>query len=171
MRTVTELITLFDYHYWANGRLFPVLAGLSDEQFTRDVAGSYGSIRNTLVHMMSAEAGWLDRCGGPPRGERLNPMDFPTLESVQRRWALYEEQMRQFLGSLSDADLLRPVVYTIPIPPRGIEGVGRVGELLHHAAIHNIHHRGQVSLLVRALGHVPGNFDILFYYSERDAAV
>jgi uncharacterized damage-inducible protein DinB len=35
---------------------------------------------------------------------------------------------------------------------------------MHHAAIHGVHHRGQVALLLRALGHVPGNFDILFYY-------
>ena len=44
-----------------------------------------------------------------------------------------------------------------------------IGEILHHAAIHNIHHRGQVTLLMRALGHVPGNVDILFYYADKNA--
>jgi uncharacterized damage-inducible protein DinB len=34
-----------------------------------------------------------------------------------------------------------------------------IGQLLHHAASHGVHHRGQVALLLRSLGHVPGNFD------------
>jgi len=169
MRTVTELVALFDYNYWANARLFPALARLSDDEFTREVAGSYGSIRNTLVHMMSAASGWLDRCGGPPRGERLNAYDFPTLDAVTQRWTMYEQQMRAFLASLTDADLLRQVDFTIP--PLGLTGSGTVGELLHHAAVHNIHHRGQVALLVRLLGHAPGNFDLLFYYPEQRADV
>jgi len=77
--------------------------------------------------------------------------------------------MRQFLASLTDADLARSITYTIP--PLGLAGAGRVGDLLHHAVIHNIHHRGQVALLLRALGQVPGNVDILFYHSEPPAIV
>ena len=59
---------MYDYGYWANRKLVPVLAQLTPEQFTQNVAGSYGSVRNTMVHIMSAEWGWLDRCGGPKRG-------------------------------------------------------------------------------------------------------
>ena len=62
--TIKDLEVLYDYGYWANGKLFEVIAQLTPEQFTRPVAGSYGSIRNTMVHVLSAEAGWLDRCGG-----------------------------------------------------------------------------------------------------------
>ncbi len=166
--TRAELVTLYDYSYWANDRLFTAIAPMSADEFTREVAGSYGSVRSTLVHMMSAESGWLDRCGGPPRGDRLNPLDFPTLESVASRWALYEDRMRPFLAALSDLDLERRITYSIPT---GFSASGRIGELLHHAVLHNLHHRGQAALLVRALGYVPGNFDILFYYSEKEAPV
>ena len=41
---------------------------------------------------------------------------------------------------------------------------------MQHSVIHGVHHRGQVALLLRLLGHAPGNFDILFYsdaHSER----
>ena len=44
-----------------------------------------------------------------------------------------------------------------------------LGELLHHAANHGVHHRGQ-ALLLRLLGCTPGNVDILFYYGEKHGA-
>lgn len=64
-----DLLRLYDYGYWANKRLLDAVSQLTAEQFTQPVAGSYGSIRNTLVHVLSAEWGWLDRCGGPARGD------------------------------------------------------------------------------------------------------
>ena len=70
--TVKDLEGLYDYGYWANRKLFDVISQLTPEQFTQPVAGSYGSIRNTMVHILSAECGWLDRCGGPARGARLD---------------------------------------------------------------------------------------------------
>jgi uncharacterized damage-inducible protein DinB len=42
-----------------------------------------------------------------------------------------------------------------------------LGESLQHGANHGVHHRGQVALLLRVLGHAPGNFDLLFYDAER----
>jgi len=55
--TVKDLEVLFDYGYWTNKQLFGVLSQLSAEQFTQPVAGSYGSVRNTMVHILSAEWG------------------------------------------------------------------------------------------------------------------
>ena len=161
---VRDLETLYDYVYWANRRLFAVLARLTPEEFTRGVAGSYGSVRNTLVHMLSAEWGWLERCGGPPRGARLEAHDYPTAASVVEAWARVESHMRAFLARLTDDELTHNAVYK---NDRGEERGMPLGELLHHAALHGVHHRGQVATLVRMLGHAPGNVDILLYYAEK----
>ena len=83
---VKDLEGLYDYGYWANKKLLQAVSQITPEQFTQIVAGSYGSIRNTLVHVLSAEWGWIDRCGGPARGPRLNPDDYPTAEAVQQTW-------------------------------------------------------------------------------------
>lgn len=157
---VSDIERLYDYSCWANQKLFAVLAQLTPDQFTQSVAGSYGSIRNTLVHVVSAEWGWIDRCGGPPRGPRLNPDDYPTLDSLIELWRRVEAYMRAFLSTLSDTDLDRKVDFAI-VP--GSQHTASIGHLMQHAIVHGVHHRGQVALLVRMLGHTPGNFDLFLY--------
>jgi uncharacterized damage-inducible protein DinB len=161
---VKDLEALYDYSYWANKKLFDAIVQLTTEQFTQAVAGSYGSIRNTMVHVLSAEAGWLERCGGPKRGPRLNPADFPTVESVVQAWNRVEVQVRQFLATLKDEDLARNAEYATD---RSEKLSMPLGELLQHAANHGVHHRGQVALLLRLLGHAPGDLDMLLYYAEK----
>jgi uncharacterized damage-inducible protein DinB len=154
---------LFDYSYWATDRLCDVLAELTADEFTRHVAGSYGSIRNTMVHMLSAEWGWLERCGGAERGPALNARDYPTVTSLFDRWRYVETCVREFLSTLQDEDLSRVMEFNLG---DGVRYSMPLGQLLHHAAIHGVHHRGQVALLLRTLDHVPGNFDILLYYAS-----
>jgi len=166
--TVDDLKRRYHYGYWANRKLFDVIAQLTPEQFTRDVAGSYGSLRNTLVHMMSAEWGWIARCGGPARPAQLKADDFPTFDAVLEQWTLVEAYGREFLGTLTDDDLQRVVEFTLG--PTGTRAMP-VGELLEHGSTHGVHHRGQVALLLRMLGVAPGNVDLLFYDIERRAAV
>lgn len=162
--TVHHLKTLYDYSTWANTKLFRAMADLTPAAFVQPVAGSYGSVRNTLVHVLSTEWGWTSRCGGPPRPAKLEADDFPTLESVTDTWRTVETHVRTFLDALTEDELAREVSYS------GSGGALRtmpLGELMHHAILHAMHHRGQVALLLRELGVAPGNVDLLFYYAEQ----
>ena len=165
---VNDLERLYDYSYWANQKLFRVVAQLTPDEFTRPVAGSYESIRNTLVHVLSAEWGWLDRCGGPARGERLKAENYPSMESLVAEWTRVEGYMRAFLSGLEDNDLARNIEFAIGSGPRYSIPLG---DLMHHGAVHATHHRGQVALLLRMLGHAPGDFDLLYYAAEKPSAV
>jgi uncharacterized damage-inducible protein DinB len=152
-----DLVELYDYHYWANAKLMSAVAELTPDQFTRSVAGSYESVRNTLVHVLSAEWGWLDRCGGPPRGEKLKAEAYPSADSLVTLWAKVERDMRAFLAGLTDADMARPITFSLGGPSHTVA----LGVLLQHGAIHAVHHRGQVAMLLRMLGVAPGNFDVV----------
>ena len=160
---VADLQRLYDFSYWANGKLFDVIVQLSDGQFTQTVGGSYGSIRNALVHVLSAEWGWLDRCGGEPRGPRLDPNDYPTARSLIDTWKRVEGYVRLFLSTLKDEDLERKIEFSLGGGPTQRLPLG---DLMHHAVIHAVHHRGQVALMLRELGLTPGNFDLLIYGME-----
>jgi len=162
--TVADLRRLYDYGYWANARLLQVIAQLTPEEFTRSAAGTPKSIRDTLVHVMSAEWGWLDRCGGPERGPSLKPAEYPTVTSLVRAWAIVEGYVRMFLSGLTDEDLARGREF------ENLLGEKRTlpsGQILQHAANHGAHHRGQVALLLRLLGRTPGNIDMLVYDAEK----
>jgi len=92
----------------------------------------------------------------------LNPEDYPTATSLVRAWAPVERDMRAFLAALGDDDLQRNVEFSLGGgPKRSVP----LGQLLQHAAAHAMHHRGQVSLLLRTLGYVPGNFDMIIFDS------
>jgi uncharacterized damage-inducible protein DinB len=158
--TVSDLESIFDYHYWASHKLLGVVSQLTTEQFTRTVAGAYRSVRNTLVHTLSAEWGWLDRCGGHKRGAPLNADDYPTVASLVYRCNEIEWHMREYLSRLSEPDLDRIVEFSFGSGPAYAM---TVCHLLRHSANHAVHHRGQVALMLRELGVVPGNFDFLFY--------
>jgi len=79
--TVKDLEILYDYGYWANGILFNVISQLTPEQFTQDVGGSHGSIRNTMVHVLSAEWGWLSRAAARSVGH-------VSILPITQRWNL-----------------------------------------------------------------------------------
>lgn len=162
--TVADLTTLFDYSYWANARIFRAVAHLTEEAFARPLNDGHGSIRDTLVHTLSAERGWLGRCGGPERGPSLRGEDFVNVAALTAAWGETETQVRRFLASLTDGDLERMAEYN---DSRGERRAMPLGELLHHTAIHAVHHRGQVATMLRLLEHPAEPIDILFYYAEQ----
>ena len=161
--TPADIARRFAYSYWANRKLFAVVDQLTPSEFTQTVAGSYGSVRNTLVHMLSAEWGWVARCGGPSRGPALKADDYPTFESIIEKWLTVEGYVDDFLVSLTDDDLQRVIEFDIGGGPKSAPVV----QLLEHALTHSVHHRGQLALLLRVLGYAPGNVDLLFYDAER----
>jgi uncharacterized damage-inducible protein DinB len=86
------------------------------------------------------------------------------VESLVEAWDKVERYVRDFLSEQKDEDLARDIEFTI----EGSEKRSmQMGHLMQHAAIHGVHHRAQVALLVRMLGYGPGNFDMLIYYGEK----
>jgi len=163
--TVNDLWELYEYDAWANRKLFSVMSKLTIDQFTKPVVGSNTSIRTTMIHAISAEWGWLSRCGGAERGERLSPEDFPTIESVIQLFNRVEGYVRDFLARLRDEDLMHDASFNL-----GTEQARSmpVGQLLQHSIYHSVHHRGQIAMLMRSLGYSAGNFDLLLYYIDKN---
>jgi uncharacterized damage-inducible protein DinB len=155
---------LIDYHYWARHRLLDAVTELTPQQYTHDLGSSFKSVRDTLVHLFSAEWAWHQRWLGTSPAKMRTPDEFPDLESLHKAWHEQEEQVRRFINALDDADIQR--VYEFKM----ISGTPSSAVLWHmvtHLVNHGSYHRGQVTTMLRQLGAAPAKpMDMIAYYRE-----
>ena len=163
--TREAVILLLDFHYWARDRLLDAVERLTPEQFRRDLGSSFGSVRDTLVHLVSAEWTWCSRWRGDTPSGRLTATDFETAGDVRTRWNEEEARVRAFVERLDAAGLTRVMEYPrFGGPP--LRSV--VWHTLQHVVNHATYHRGQVTAMLRQLGaDPPRNQDLITFYRKR----
>ena len=81
----TGLSDFYKHNLWANLHLLDACAQLSDEQLDATMVGTFGSIRETLMHLLSSEEGYARHVTGkipnPPLKEFTT---FPGFDELQR---------------------------------------------------------------------------------------
>ncbi len=152
---------LYDYHRWANRRLFDVAAALGEEVTSRDVGKqfSFPTVTRMFGHLYGADRVWLSRWKGVSP-TTLPGAEFATLASVRVPWDALESEQRAFVEALTPADLDRPVEY------KNTEGkVFRLalGPLLQHVANHATHHRSEIATMLTMLAGSPPDTGINSY--------
>ena len=150
--TFQSLLDLLRYHYWARDRLLDAVERLPTAQFRRDLGSSIGSIRDTLVHLVSAEWVWCSRWRGESPRKPLPPADFRTAADVRALWTEEEAQVLAFLSRLGPAGVNREFR---DIQPDGTESASVFWHMLQHVVNHATYHRGQFAAMLRQLGAEP----------------
>ena len=161
---IDDIRLLYDFNTWANHRTIEACATLAPEQFTRDLASSFRSVRDTLAHIYGAEWIWLERWHGRTPSALPSAADFPDLESVRRRMVEIDRNLVDFAASLNADDLHRVVQYKTVA---GAANAQPLWQMLQHLANHSTYHRGQVTTLLRQLGAKAISTDLLAFYRER----
>jgi len=163
---VEDVGLLYDFNAWANRRTLDACAGVTPEQFTRDLGSSFRSLRDTLAHIYGAEWVWLERWHGRIPAALPSAADFPDFESVRRRLTDMDRDLVDYVASLSADDLRRVLAYTTAA---GTTQAQPLWQMLQHLANHSTYHRGQVATLLRQLGAKPIATDLIGFYRERAA--
>lgn len=159
MRAPDPLTTMFSHHLWANLRLLERCAALSDEQLDSAILGAYGSIRDTMQHIVTAEQSYLSRIStGLPRRRAKDapPMTMAEMiESARTTGAgLIEWAPRVAPGDMVTVD--------------GDDGPLEVPKaiILTQVINHGTEHRAQIMATMTQLGVEPPDLQAWAYFDE-----
>lgn len=158
---------MFDHHLWATAALIDHLAELPSERLDASMPGTYGSMIDTLTHLIDADARYLLRLREPtpPPAEDRTGIPLATLrEEVaehRRRWDVALDELergelhavvRDHHGDYPDTD--------------DAEGL-----LLIQAVHHGNDHRTQICSTLGALGEEVPELDGWTYWVSVPHAV
>jgi uncharacterized damage-inducible protein DinB len=160
-----ELIRfLFQFNQWANSRTLDACISLTNDQFTRNLGSSFGSVRDTVVHLYGAEWAWNERFQGRSPAKFPDALDFPDLASARSELEGMDSFYVDFVSNLTQQDLDRVIHYK---SFAGGEFSNPLWQSLHHLSNHGTYHRGQVTTLLRQLGAKAVSTDMIGFYRER----
>lgn len=114
------------------------------------------SVRDLLAHLMDAEDFWIGSVVLGGKHLKFAPESYPDVSTLRVDWDRIRERTGKVFASLTE-ELLRQT-RTVPVEAGVTLEVDRI---LWHFLTHEIHHRGQVCMLMREKGIVPPAVDLL----------
>ena len=136
---------MFEYNLWANTQLIKICSDLDDKQLEIKIAGVFGRIHPTLVHLIRAEGRYLNRLvGSRPWADDLDWDNMPMSTLLEKA----QLSGSQLISIASEAD---------PATPHEIDLRGKPFHFFNWTVLlqtlyHGIEHRTQVKILLTQLG-------------------
>jgi uncharacterized damage-inducible protein DinB len=163
--TPADLRALIDYNYWARDRVFDAVGALTAEQYDRPTGSSFPSIRETLVHVYSAEWVWHERWRGVSPTAPLSADQWPDVPSLITTWRELESRIRAIIEGVTDDGVNKVCEYRLL---SGQPGKSPFGSMVQHVVNHGTYHRGQITTMLRQLGLTPPkSTDLITFVRER----
>jgi uncharacterized damage-inducible protein DinB len=161
MSSSDTLTTLFSHNLWANLRILEVCSELSDVQLDSSIMGTYGSIRETLRHIVRAEQSYFARIStGQPyqRHKDEQPMDLAEMtESVRTTGAGFIE----WAPKVKAEDAIN---VDWDGTPRDVPKTIILTQVINHAT----EHRAQIMAILTQIGVQPPDLDSWTFFDESD---
>jgi uncharacterized damage-inducible protein DinB len=158
-----QMKALYDYTHWATDKLLEAVAEISEAQLNDEMSNGIGSIRVTLVHMVSAHRIWRERWQGNSPHALLNPGDFPTLEAIRLRWQEEKQRMNDLFATLHDEDLGCQIIYSnTRFPDQTLQLP--LWQIMLHLLNHDTQHRSEIAMRLTELGHSPGELSMNVFF-------
>ena len=151
------LAEIFRYNRWAMLTLLEACRGLSDEHLDARVAGTSGTVREMLLHVVGGQQTFVLRTMGRQHEGELNRSSvWPRFDALIDVARLTSDQLLRIAEGLAeDADVDLPYlgqVYRYP-----------VSFFLAHAAEHGVAHRTEIKLALAQLGVETPDLDAWHY--------
>jgi uncharacterized damage-inducible protein DinB len=153
------------YNRWANTRLYDACASLSDADRRQDRKAFFGSIHNTLNHLLVGDRIWMGRFTGTDSGIRkLNAVLFDEFAALRRAREVEDDRIQAYVEGCDDAKLAATLDF------KSVDGTPSsmpLAQVLGHFFNHQTHHRGQVHAMLSQAGAAAPSLDLLAYLREK----
>jgi len=139
-----------EHNQWVNARLYDVAAKLSEADYLADRGAFFGSVHNTLNHIVTTDMIWMNRIDGTgevPSG--LDAVLFDTLAATRDAREALDARMIAAVAAMDDAALQEPIRFKAR---NGDDVAIPTNLMVANLCNHETHHRGQVHALLTGLG-------------------
>jgi len=157
--------TLAAFNRWANAHIYDCCAMLTEDDYRDDRGAFFGSVHNTLNHLLLVDKMYSARIAGtPPLAiTGLDDILYDDFDELHAARMAEDENLIALVEGLGDSDLRTVVSYKLsngtPMEtPRWL--------ILTTLFNHQTHHRGQISCLLTQSGVAIPPLDIIFYARE-----
>lgn len=158
MAEKNQLMLMADYNQLMNERMLNAASELSTEELHEDNGAFFKSVLLTLNHVMVGDILWLKRFADDKkphqallpladidRPSRLDELLYDNLESFSKQRSLLDKLIIDYCRELHENDLDEALEY---LNYKGESHRKRLGDLILHVFLHQVHHRGQVTTLL-----------------------
>lgn len=162
---------MYHYHVWANQTIIGRVKELPNDVLSQEVNSSFPTIAHALSHIYAIDKTWylvLTGMGMPEAMQACGPDYAKVYGSVEEYEELYtklSEQVGQWLGSGVDVEQ----AFMLDNPFAGPRET-RLSEIVLHLVNHGTYHRGNISTMLRQLGHASTLNDYALYWYQRPEA-
>lgn len=146
---------------WSNDRLYRAVLALAPGEFGAERTSFFPSISETLNHILAVDLLYLDFLEEGPLGAAAYDdfVAFADAKALGDAQAATDRRLLNFCERIDEVGLDRRVM-----TDRREDGKipERIGDLLAHLFIHQIHHRGQVHAMLSGTSVKPPQLDEFF---------
>lgn len=160
-------LQMYDYHTWANKKVFNHLKQLPPDIYRQEIQSVFPTIAHVLAHMHVVDTVWfgtMQERGFDEVRETSNrlqeEMPAKRLEEVEAMSSSLTEQYQAFFACQHDMERVITSQH-----PRFAQKEFRLAELVHHVVNHGSYHRGNITAMLRQMGHKGVPTDYVFYLS------
>jgi len=150
---------LFRHNTWANLKLLDACQNLGDEQLDANVPGTFGSIRDTLLHIVGAEVSYVHRVNGRLPGEPPEPGTFPSIDALKHDAEWCGDELLQLALNATPTDIVEQT-------RRGTNVKYPLMCLMTQVINHATEHRAQIATILTQQGIEPPDMSGWMYMTE-----
>ncbi|OKP87426.1 damage-inducible protein DinB [Paenibacillus sp. P3E] len=163
-------LQMFNYHTWANQTILGRIKELPSSVLSQEVNSSFPTVAHALSHIYAVDTMWylvVTGTGMPEALQATIPLNKNLLHAVDEYSQLFAQLAEQYSEWFQNqSDLEQTILLDNPFAR--IRQT-RLSEIVLHLVNHGTYHRGNISTMLRQLGHASTMNDYaLFWYQETD---